>query len=185
MNPYEKLRIISILHHNMLLKVLIIVFSRTGTTSRVANIIKEETGSDIFNITSLVDYSGIGGYWKGCYHQIAGTIPDIKEIPSIDDYDLIYVGGPTWIFKPAGPILKLLEKLDFNHKKVIPFFTCGGNFGHSFEKFAELAKNADIIGQGAFRGAEKLNDEKLKERVTSWMKKLPKIEKEAEKQNEL
>ena len=169
----------------MLLKVLIIIFSRTGTTSRVANIIKEETGGDIFNITSLVDYSGISGYAKGCYHQIAGTIPDIKEVPNIDDYDVIYVGGPTWIFKPAGPILKLLEKLDFKNKKVIPFLTCGGNYGSFFEKFSAAAKNADIIGQGAFRGAEKLNDIKLRDRVTSWLKKLPKLEENTEKSKEL
>ena len=156
----------------MLLKILIIVFSRTGTTAKIANIIKEETGGDIFNVTSLIDYSGVGGYLKGCYHQIVGTIPDIKELPNIDGYDLIYVGSPTWAWKPSGPILNVLHNTDFKNKSVIPFLTSGGNYGAYFDRFAAEAKNANIIGEGAFRGAERLNDNQLREKVTSWLKTL-------------
>lgn len=168
----------------MLLKILIIVFSRSGTTSKIADIIKGETGGDIFNVTSLVDYSGVSGYIKGCYHQIRGTIPDIKELPNIEGYDLIYVGSPTWAWKPSGPILNVLEHVDFQNKKVIPFLTSGGNYGSYFEKFAAAAKNATIVGQGAFRGAERLSDEQLREQVTNWLKTL-KVEEKTEKQGEL
>lgn len=168
----------------MLLKILIIVFSRTGTTYKIANIIKEETGGDIFNVTSLVDYSGVSGYMKGCYHQLVGTIPDIKELPNIEGYDVIYVGSPTWAWRPSGPILNVLDHVDFQNKTVIPFLTSGGNYGEYFERFEDAAKNAKIVGQGAFRGAEKLSDEQLREQVTNWLKTL-KIEEKTEKQSEL
>lgn len=168
----------------MLLKILIIVFSRTGTTYKIANIIKEETGGDIFNVTSLVDYSGVSGYMKGCYHQLVGTIPDIKELPNIEGYDVIYVGSPTWAWRPSGPILNVLDHVDFQNKTVIPFLTSGGNYGEYFKRFEDAAKNAKIVGQGAFRGAEKLSDEQLREQVTNWLKTL-KIEEKTEKQSEL
>lgn len=168
----------------MLLKILIIVFSRTGTTYKIANIIKEETGGDTFNVTSLVDYSGVSGYMKGCYHQLVGTIPDIKELPNIEGYDVIYVGSPTWAWRPSGPILNVLDHVDFQNKTVIPFLTSGGNYGEYFKRFEDAAKNAKIVGQGAFRGAEKLSDEQLREQVTNWLKTL-KIEEKTEKQSEL
>lgn len=169
----------------MLLKILIIIYSNAGTTLKIANMIKDEIGGDIFNVTSLVDYSGVSGFLKGCYHQIIGRIPDIKELPNIDGYDIIYVGSPTWAFKPAGPILNVLEHIDFQNKTVIPFLTCGGNYGSFFEKFSAAAKNANVVGQGAFRGADKMSDAKLKERVTNWLKQLPNFEENTEKQNEL
>lgn len=169
----------------MLLKVLIIVFSRTGTSSKVANYIKEVTGGDIFNVTSLVDYSGVSGYLKGCYHQLAGTIPDIKEVPGVDDYDFIYIGGPTWAWKPAGPILKVLEEVDFKNKKVAPFLVSQGNYGSYFEKFKDAAKNADIVSEGAFKGAERMKESELKELVVKWATKLTKPEPAKEKQKEL
>lgn len=168
----------------MLLKILIIVFSRTGTTSKIANIIKENVGGDIFNVTSLVDYSGVSGYLKGCYHQITHVIPDIKELPNVDNYDLIYVGSPTWAWRPSGPILNLLQNVDFQNKKVIPFLTCGGYYGAYFEKFAAAARNATIVGEGAFSGAERLSDDALRVKVTDWLKTL-KMEENAEKSNEL
>lgn len=79
--------------------VLIIVYSLSGTTTKVANVIKEETGGDIFNVNCLVDYTGISGFLKAGYHQVAGIIPDIKDVPNIDEYDLIYVGGPVYWFE--------------------------------------------------------------------------------------
>lgn len=169
----------------MILSVLIIVYSRSGTTSKIANIIKEETGGDIFNVTSLIDYSGFKGRFISCYHQVIGNIPEIREVPDIDKYDLIYVGGPTWAFKPSGPILKLLEKVDFKNKKVIPFLACSGYYGSYFEKFAAAAKNADIIGQGAFVGIQRLNETQLREKVTDWLRTLKVAEQTTEKQKEL
>ena len=126
----------------------------SGTTTKVANVIKEETGGDIFNVNCLVDYTGISGFLKAGYHQVAGIIPDIKDVPNIDGYDLIYVGGPVYWFE--GPILKLLKKVDFKNKNVIPLLTCGGYYGSYFEKFAASARNATIVGQGPFKGAQRL-----------------------------
>lgn len=121
---------------------------------------------------------------KGCYHQLVGTIPDIKELPNIEGYDVIYVGSPTWAWRPSGPILNVLDHVDFQNKTVIPFLTSGGNYGEYFKRFEDAAKNAKIVGQGAFRGAEKLSDEQLREQVTNWLKTL-KIEEKTEKQSEL
>lgn len=107
---------------------------------------------------------------KGCYHQIIGRVPEINSIPNIDQYDVVYVGGPTWAWKPAPPLLKLLEKIDFKNKKVIPFLSCGGSYGKYFEIFKQNARNANIEDQGVFRGADRINDSELKQKVIDWVK---------------
>ena len=168
-----------------MLKTLIIIFTLHGTTSRVADVIQKEVGGDIFNVTSLVDYSGAIGFLRGCYHQLFGVVPDLKEVPDVTDYDVVYVGAPVWAWKPAGPILKVLEKVDFQNKKVVPFLTFKRRLGGSFEKFEETARNATIVGRGAFQRAEWLNDDQLKEKVESWLKTLTVSENTSEKQTEL
>lgn len=156
----------------MLGKTSIIVYSLTGTTAKVANFIKEATGGDLFNITCESDYSGFTGLIKGCYHEYFDSIPDIKEIPNIDQYDLIYIGCPVWLKKPATPIRKILQSVDFQNKKVIPFMTSARNYGACFEEFKKEAKNANIIAQGMFHGAEKLDDAELKMQVDNWLSSL-------------
>lgn len=148
---------------------LIIVYSRSGVTEKVANIIKEVKGGDIFKIITPTDYSGKMGFMKGCYHQVVGTEPEINEVPNIDNYNVIYVGGPTWAYRPCAPLKTLLSKLDFQNKTVIPFLTCGGSYGDYFKSFKEKAKNANVVHEGAFVGAESISDEELKKQVSDWL----------------
>lgn len=156
----------------MLGKTSIIVYSLTGTTAKVANFIKEATNGDLFTITSQSDYSGFTGLIKGCYHEYFNSIPEVKGIPNIDQYDLIYVGCPVWLKKPATPIRTVLQNVDFQNKKVIPFMTSARNYGACFEEFQKEAKNANIIAQGMFHGAENLEDEELKKQVNDWLNSL-------------
>lgn len=122
---------------------------------------------------------------RGCYHQLFGKVPDVIEIPNIDKYDVIYVGAPIWAWKPAGPVLKVLEEVDFQNKKVIPFLTYKRRIGGSFEKFEETARNATIVGQGAFQRVFNYDDEQLRDQVRNWLKTLTTSETSSSKQTEL
>lgn len=152
-----------------MLNTLIIIYSLSGSVSRIANIIKEETGGDIFNVTSLTDYSGVGGFFRACYHQVAGVIPDVKEIPNVDKYDVIYIGAPVWAWKPAGPILKVVNNIDFNQKKVITFLTHERYIDGAVDKFKAAIKNATYAGNGLFKKAFNYNDDQLRDQVKSWL----------------
>lgn len=168
-----------------MLNALIIVYSFTGSVTRIANIIKEETGGDIFNVTSLVDYSGVSGFFKACYHQIAGIIPDVKEIPNIDKYDVFYIGAPVWAWKPAGPILKVIDNIDFHQKKVVTFLTHKRYIGSAVEKFKASIKNATYLGNGLFKKAFNYNDDQLRDQVKNWLNTYQTFETPSEKQTEL
>ena len=168
-----------------MLNTLIIVYSLSGSASRIANIIKEETGGDVFNVTSLTDYSGIGGFFKACYHQVAGVIADVKEIPDIDKYDAIYVGAPVWAWKPASPILQVLNKINFHKKKVITFLTHERYIGSAVEKFEAALNNATFAGNGLFKKAFNYNDDQLRDKVKNWLKTYETPETQSDKQTEL
>ena len=83
---------------------------------------------------------------------------------------MIYVGGPTWAFRPCAPLRTLLSKLDFQNKTVIPFLTCGGHYGDYFKIFKE-----NIVNEGAFTGADLINDEEIKAQVSNWLQTIEKI----------
>ena len=111
---------------------LVVYYSQSGTTEKVANIIQKKTGADIERIETVEPYSGDMGAIAGAFmgERRDGKVRDLKPMKAkIADYDTLYVGYPIWAGTCAGPIHSLIKSNDFNGKVVIPFctFGSGGN----------------------------------------------------------
>lgn len=52
-----------------------------------------------------------------------------KEMPNLAEYDVIFVGGPVWMYTMATPLFSFFNKVDFAGKKVVLFSTQGSNYG--------------------------------------------------------
>ena len=78
-----------------------------------------------------------------------------NKIDNINDYDVIYIGGPVWWGHLPMPLFTAIEGLDFAGKIVKPFSTHeGSRLGSIMQDIEKLCKNADIKPGLAIRGSD-------------------------------
>ena len=129
-------------------KVLVIYYSLTGNTKSIAEMIREKTGGDVFEIETVrnypADYSGIIEEAK--MELETGELPALKKgPPDMSSYDLILVGSPVWWYTVSTPVMRFLTQADFAGRKVSAFCTHEGGVGKFFPHFKEQAKNAVVL----------------------------------------
>jgi flavodoxin len=111
---------------------LVVYYSQSGTTEKVANIIQKKTGADIERLELVNPYSGGMGEIAGAFmsERQSGKFRDLKPMKAkVADYDTLYVGYPVWAGTCAAPIHSFVKTNNLKGKVVIPFctFGSGGN----------------------------------------------------------
>jgi flavodoxin len=110
------------------MKVLVVYFSRTGSTRKVAQAVTKTLGAEIEEITDRVDRRGILGYLRSASGEWFGgdtTIDQSKFDPAL--FDLVIIGTPIWRFSVSTPVKHYLENHAAKFKKVAFFCTMGGS----------------------------------------------------------
>lgn len=110
------------------MKVLVVYYSRTGTTKKLAQKLSVELGADIEEIIDRKNRSGLIGWLFGGrdgMRRIPTDIDPIKNNP--ENYDVVLIGGPLWGFKGVAPASRtyLLQNKD-KIKQVAFFMTRAG-----------------------------------------------------------
>lgn len=101
-----------------------------GNTEKIANMIAELTGADLFKIEQKVPYAKD---YKTCIAQAkkdleANARPEIINMPSnLNQYDEIYLGYPNYWGTMPMAVYTFLESFDFQGKKIHPFCTHEGS----------------------------------------------------------
>ena len=113
-------------------KVLVLYFSATGNTEKIAKYIKNATNSDIVEIIPKDEYTSEDlDYNKDCRankeQNDENARPEIKNTINVKNYDTIFLGYPIWWGTNPKIILTLLDTYDLSGKTVIPFCTSGGS----------------------------------------------------------
>src|ERR1041384_1336055 len=89
---------------------LVVFFSRTGTTRALAEAIARATGGDLEELRESRSRQGIWGWlrsgYEGTYRRSTEPLP-LAQNPQ--DYDLVFVGSPTWNKSLASPVRGFLE----------------------------------------------------------------------------
>jgi len=110
------------------MKTLIVYYSRTGTTKKVAEILSVKMKADLEEIIDTVDRSGAMGYLKAGRDATLKKLTKIRPVKrNLADYDLVVVGAPVWAWTMATPILTFLTENKIKLKKVAFFCTMGGS----------------------------------------------------------
>ena len=154
-------------------KTLVVYYSLTGNTKKIAVSVAEKTGADLYEIKTVEDMGSkenplmhlrIREQLKtGKYPELAGEMPDFSKS------EMIFVGGPVWWYTAATPVLAFLEKADFQGKAVVPFSTQGSNYGTYFEDFAKKAKNAELLKSESFNNLSKEYDSAVENKIVAWL----------------
>jgi flavodoxin len=125
---------------------LIIFYSRTGTTKKVAELISESLTCDIEEIFDEKNRSGTIGYAKAGKDAMRKKLTTLKQYskdPS--SYDLTIIGTPIWAFNMSTPIRTYITENKDKFKKVAFFCTEGNKGGEKcFENMTELCEKQPV-----------------------------------------
>jgi len=123
-------------------KILVVYYSRTGTTKKIAEIIARELNSDTEEIIDLTNRSGAIGWLKAGRDAMKENLTEIKEIKkNISNYNLIIIGSPNWGGAIAPGVRTFLMENKNKIKNIAFFCTMGGdNPGKLFLQMEKIIK---------------------------------------------
>lgn len=137
-------------------KILIVYLSRTNNTKALAQIIHKNVGGTLAGLELKTPYPE---NYQAIVSQVAeenrtGYLPPLKtKIDSIQKYDIVFVGSPTWGMQLPPPTKSFLHQYDLSGKTIVPFNTNGGyGIGSSFETVKQLCPNSNVLEGFTTRG---------------------------------
>lgn len=143
-----------------------------GNTEVVAEYIHDIIGADLFKIeTDKIypsDYDECTVVAKE--EKNKEMRPILKNLPSrdLDEYDVIFVGGPVWWGTYPMAVFTFLERYNFANKIIMPFVTHeGSNFGETLEDIKPVLKGAKIKQGLALYGSNVADSREVLEK---WIK---------------
>ena len=113
-------------------KTLVVYYSASGNTERVAKDIAEAAGADLFEIVPTEVYTSDDLDWTNPDSRVSREHDDeslrdvpltTTEVPDWDSYDTVFIGYPIWWGIAAWPVDTFVKNNDFTGKTVIPFAT--------------------------------------------------------------
>ena len=154
---------------------LVAYFSATGVTAKVAELIADAAGADVYQIQPGVPYTAADLNWMDKNSRSSVEMNDKKIRPSmvkrslqIEDYDVVFLGFPIWWYVAPTIINTFLESFDFAGKKIILFATSGGSgFGKTVEELKVSVTDDTQIVEGKL-----LNGKQTLAGVSEWISSL-------------
>src|SRR6266498_4286853 len=167
-------------------KILIVYLSRTNNTKAIAEIIHNYVGGTLVALELEKPYPK---NYQATVQQVVnenetGYLPPLKtKIDSIQDYDVVFIGFPTWAMQMPPPMKSFLHQYNLSGKTVIPFNTNAGyGVGSGFQMVKELCPNSKVLKGFSIRGGVErdgvyfvIKGEKAKEAETEVKKWLHEI----------
>lgn len=153
--------------------VLIAYFSWSGNTEQVAQIIQQETGGDLFEITPATPYTDDYNELLDIAQQEQSddARPELAgQVENWEQYDTIFVGYPNWWSDAPMAVYTFVESCDWDGKTLVPFNTsASGGFGRSLSGLEESASGAAIL-EGISFTERTLGD--AQSEVAAWLDEL-------------
>lgn len=146
-----------------------------GSVQYMAEVIKEETESDIHRI--MVEEN----HYPTVYRELAdfanaekadNARPKLTStLTNLDDYDVIFLGTPIWWYTLPMPVFSFLDQYDLSDKKVIPFTAHeGSGLGGAPATIKAEEPQATVETNGfSARGTQTSSQD---DAIKSWLKSL-------------
>ncbi|PSR52653.1 flavodoxin [Adhaeribacter arboris] len=137
-------------------KVLIVYLSRTNNTKAIAEMIQKQVGGKLVALELEKPYPKD---YRQIVDQVAnenatGFLPPLKtKITTIQNYEVVFIGFPTWGMQLPPPLKSFLKEYNLSGKTIVPFNTNAGyGIGSTFETVKSLAPNSKILEGFSIKG---------------------------------
>ena len=157
-------------------KTLVVYYSASGNTERVAKDIAEAAGADLFEIEPEQPYTDADLNWTNSDSRVSREHDDeslrnvplkTTEVADWDSYDTVFIGYPIWWGIAAWPVDNFVKENDFSGKTVIPFATSSSSgMGESGTLLEEMA------GTGDWQEGHRFSSGASEEMVHDWVAEL-------------
>ena len=154
-------------------KTLVVYYSASGNTERVAKDIAEAAGADLFEIVPTEVYTSDDLDWTNSDSRVSREHDDesLRDVPLTttevldwDSYDTVFIGYPIWWGIAAWPVDTFVKNNDFTGKTVIPFATSSSSgMGQSGSLLADMA------GTGEWQEGQRFSSGVSSDDVQSWV----------------
>ncbi|HIX34930.1 MAG TPA: flavodoxin [Candidatus Limosilactobacillus merdigallinarum] len=115
-------------------KTLILYYSATGTTEKMAKEVAEKLGADIQAIHPVQPYSQADLNWHDKnsrtsieQHQHDSRVEVKDDFPDLINYDNVIIAHPIWWGIPPRMISDVIDKLDLNGNNLTGFAISDGS----------------------------------------------------------
>jgi flavodoxin len=120
-------------------RLLVVFYSRTGTTKKVAEAIAAKLGCDIEEIIDTKSRRGLLGFLRSGLEATLKrltTIEEIKNDPAL--YDVVIIGTPVWNGTMSSAIRTYLSQYKEDLQNIAFFCTQGSSGNNAFEEMESL-----------------------------------------------
>ncbi len=109
-------------------KALLVFYSRTGFTRRVAKEIAKRLDSDICDLQEEHPRAGLVGYLRSVFEAYTGRLPKLRELEyELGKYPLLILGSPIWVGRMSAPMRAFLARQRPGAAEIAAFVTYGGS----------------------------------------------------------
>lgn len=157
-------------------KTLVVYFSATGSTKRVAEYIAQYTSGDIFELVPEENYNSEDLRYTNPNSRVSRehddpSLQNIKLVSTTPDnfcdYDTIFIGYPIWWGLAAWPINSFITENDFTNKNIIPFCTSASSpLGDSSNSLKSMSNSGNWLDGTRFASSVSQKD------VENWLSNL-------------
>ena len=155
---------------------LVVYFSCTGNTKKVAEEIADQTGANLYEIEPEQPYTeedlNYGNDNSRANREMnnENARPEISgKLENISDYDIFYIGYPIWWGDMPKILNTFFDTHDMSGKTIMPFCTSGGS---GISKSVNSVKHAEpeaVVKEGLQISGSSSGD--TADEVSEWLNK--------------
>lgn len=159
------------------MKTLIVFYSNTGNTSKLAKVLASKLKSDTLEIKDRRNRKGLIGFLRAGFDAITSNVTIIEDFTQdFTKYDLVLIGTPVW----AGRITPAIRTFLIGNSEVLPeiaFFTthAGGGTSKTLVQLEKLASKEPLaclsIEKSDFSGGSIEHNQEVNNYVKTLQKK--------------
>lgn len=125
------------------MKTLIVFYSNTGNTLKLAKVLADKLESETLEIKDRRNRKGLIGFLRAGFDAITSNVTIIEDFNlKFADYDLVIIGTPIW----AGRLTPAIRTFLIGNSEVLPkvaFFATHGGGGSS----KALIQMEELVGK--------------------------------------
>ncbi len=130
------------------MKAIILYYSKSGTTEKLARRIREDISCDMLKIEPEEPYGSYVSSLLRVNQERKKQTPvhAVTEIPELSAYDTVFIGYPIWYMDVPAFVADFISRCNLEGKTVIPFATCGlANISATLDTLRRVCPKSEIV----------------------------------------